>query len=351
MLKLIDKKFIICFLIFFLLFLTKSYGELNFITLKNNSIVSLMYHRFDENKYPSTNIKIEDFKKQLKEIEKSGFKYIDIKQIDQIVKKNDNEKYILLTIDDAFQSFYEKAWPILKDKSIPFILFVNTESIGSKGYMNWDQISELIKNQITTIGNHSHSHDYLVDKTKQEITNDLNKAIKIFKKEINKSPIYFSYPFGEWSNSFKEIVMDLNFVYAFGQHSGVIDKSKNIFELPRFPINEKYGKIERFKSIINSMPFPYQKIYPEEKYLKDIDNPPEVKIIFFDNLKNIENITCFSNEGNIWRSSDIKILKKNTIKIVLKDKFKSERGRINCTKREDDGKWRWLGIQFTIKNY
>ena len=60
----------------------------------------------------------------------------------------------------------------------------------------------------------------------------------------------FAYPFGEYKNSYIEIVKDLGFKYAFGQHSGVIDKTKNKFELPRFPINEKYGEIKRFKSLL-----------------------------------------------------------------------------------------------------
>ena len=29
------------------------------------------------------------------------------------------------------------------------------------------------------------------------------------------------------------------------KHSGVIDETKDFWELPRFPINEKYGEIEK----------------------------------------------------------------------------------------------------------
>ena len=54
-----------------------------------------------------------------------------------------NKKTILITIDDGFQSFYDNAWPILKEKKIPFILFVNTREVGSFNYMNWDQIKEM----------------------------------------------------------------------------------------------------------------------------------------------------------------------------------------------------------------
>ena len=39
-------------------------------------VISIMYHRFDEPKYPSTNIQLEVFKEQLKVIEKDGLKFI-----------------------------------------------------------------------------------------------------------------------------------------------------------------------------------------------------------------------------------------------------------------------------------
>ena len=42
-----------------------------------------------------------------------------------------------------------------------------------------------------------------------------------------------------------------NFEFAFGQHSGLIDLNKDRYELPRFPINEKYGEIKRFNEVIS----------------------------------------------------------------------------------------------------
>ena len=65
--------------------------------------------------------------------------------------------------------------------------------------------------------------------------------------------------------------------------------------------------------------------------LKINENPPEIKIKFFENLINIQNINCYSNEGNVWRKSDIQFINKNELMILLKEKFKSERGRINCS--------------------
>ncbi len=307
-----------------------------------------MYHRFEENKYPSTNIKIKDFKKHLETIEKEGINFINPKNFKNALTSNKKERKILLTVDDAFSSFYENAWPILKKKRIPFILFVSTREVGKFNYMSWDQIRELYKEDFVEIGNHSHSHEYLVDERKSVIINDIKTSIQIFEKELGINSIYFSYPFGEYSLEFKDLIKSLGFEFAFGQHSGVIDETKDFFELPRFPINEKYGEIKRFRTLIKTLPFKYKNIQPFEKYLISSNNPPKVKVEFLEDHENISQISCFSNEGDVWRNSKIIFIDKKNIEIKLVEKFIGERGRINCSLRHDSGFWRWLGIQFVI---
>jgi len=351
MLQSIDKKFIISVLILLLLSISKSYGiTLNNLNI-NKGVITLMYHRFEENKYPSTNIRNKIFAQHIKEINNAEIEFITFKKFEEILNSKIDKNYILLTIDDAFESFYINAWPVLKKKKIPFVLFVSTREIGKHGYMTWNQLKEIDASNLVTIGNHSHSHEYLIDWNDDKIKYDLEKSIKIFKKELGYSPTIFSYPFGEYSNNLKKIVQGLNFKYAFGQHSGVIDQTKDFLELPRFPINEKYGELKRFKSILSTLPFPYENITPEDRYLEINENPPEVKIKFFKDLINIKNINCYSNEGNIWSKSDITFLRQNEILILLKDKFKSERGRINCSLWAENGKWRWLGIQYVVAEY
>ena len=256
------------------------------------------------------------------------------------------EKKILLTVDDAFQSFYDNAWPYLKKNKIPFVLFVSTEPVGNNGYMNWDQIKEIERSEFGVIGHHSHSHDYLIDKSEEVFLNDIKTSNLIFKEKLGYVPSLFSYPFGEYSGFMKDYISQ-NFKIAFGQHSGIIDVNKNKFELPRFPINEKYGEIKRFKSIINYYPLEYKKLEPEEKKLSKENNPPKFKVNFFDNQKNIENINCYSNEGDKWMKSNIKLVEKE-LTIKFREPFLPRRGRINCSVN-DDGKWRWFGTQFIIR--
>ena len=351
MLQSIDKNFIISLLILLLLSISKSFAiNLNEFN-PDKGVIALMYHRFNENKYPSTNIRNEVFLAHLNEINNSKFEFISFNKFNVIIKKKMEKNYLLLTIDDAFESFYLNAWPVLNKRKIPFILFVSTREVGKHGYMSWEQIKKIKSSGLVTIGNHSHSHEYLIDWEEKEIRNDLEQSIKVFERELGYSPKLFSYPFGEYSTILKKIVADLNFEFAFGQHSGVIDSRKDFLELPRFPINEKYGELKRFKSLIQTLPFPYEKIIPENRYIKGDENPPKVKIKFFEDLIDVKNITCYSNEGNVWRKSDIKFINESELEVLLKEKFKSERGRINCSLQDKKGGWRWLGIQYVIAEY
>ena len=307
-----------------------------------------MYHRFEENKYPSTNIKIADFIEHINLIKKNGFSFVNANNFEHNLVNLKANKKILLTIDDAFKSFYDHAWPILKKDKIPFLLFVNTREIDSAGYMTWKQIIEISKEEFVHIGNHSYSHDYLIDQTDEEIFDDVNIAITNLKKKTGYSTSFFSYPFGEYSNNFKNIIKKFGFKYAFGQHSGVADETKDFYALPRFSINEKYGERKRFELILKTIPIKYKSIAPTEKYINNTNNPPEIIVQFFQDIKNIKLLNCYSNELNTWRKSEIEYLDNFKIKIKLAGKFTTERGRVNCSLREKDGSWRWLGMQFVI---
>ena len=67
---------IIRFFIFYLFFLNAYADGVNKKYYHNEQgILSLMYHRFNENKYPSTNIQMDIFKKQIEIIKINDFKF------------------------------------------------------------------------------------------------------------------------------------------------------------------------------------------------------------------------------------------------------------------------------------
>ena len=336
------------FIILFLLSVNSKAEEINIKQYSyDEGVLSIMYHRFGESKYPSTNVEMDIFFEHIRLIKNLNYEFIHPDEFQKNFKIPKLQKKILLTVDDAFQSFYVNAWPYLKKNKIPFILFVSTEPAGNKGYMTWEQIKEVDKENFTAIGHHSHTHKYLIEKSNKEFIRDIEKANIIFKDKLGYIPSLFSYPFGEYSKFMRNYISN-NFTYAFGQHSGVIDLNKEKFQLPRFPINEDYGELKRFESIIKTYPLEYKNLIPLEKKITKKNNPPNFSVEFFNNQENIENIICYSNEGGKWEKSNTKVID-NTLSIKFRESFIPRRGRVNCS-LNDNGKWRWFGTQFIVSD-
>jgi len=106
-----------------------------------------MYHRFNEKKYPSTNIQIEIFKKQIEIIKKNNFEFNNPVEFDLKFFSPKSEKKILITIDDAFSSFYQNAWPYLKENKI-FIVMLSRfmwEDLEKGVFRNYKRIKSVLK--------------------------------------------------------------------------------------------------------------------------------------------------------------------------------------------------------------
>ena len=334
-------------LIFIYLFTPNiSFPEDKFLKTNNYANI-LMYHRFGENKYPTTNTTIEQFISHTNELVKDKY---DIIRLDKAVKgiqgKIDlNDRSVAITIDDAYLSVYTKAWPILKKLNLPFTLFISTDVIDNNfsNYMNWNQIRELVDNGVL-VGSQTKSHPHLHRFSSKQILNEIEYSNKRFIAELGFKPKLFAYPYGEYDNKTIEIVQGSGFEAAFGQHSGVAHVSAGIFELPRFAMNENYGDLNRLQLAINALPIIVKEISPEDNFLKK--NPPDFGFTLSPQIKPMKAIRCFASNGI---TSDTKRIGKFRIEVRLGKKFPNPRGRINCTMAATDNRWRWFGKQFVTK--
>ena len=327
-------KIIIILLITSVLFVSKLFAN-------ENSVAVFVYHRFGENDYPSTNIRINQFKKHLDELTKNNYNVVSTEEIvDALINNKDlPEKTVALTIDDAFFSIYKRAWPLLKEKKLPFTIFVSTGPLksNSKNYMNWEQIKEMDSHGVT-IGHHTKNHLHLVTKEKEEIISEIEEANNDFLKNLGYVPDIFAYPYGEYSSEVKQITKSY-FKAAFGQQSGGIYNGIDIFELPRYSLNEQYGDLKRFKFAANSYGLKIKNILPENKVITDA-NPPLLGFTLLDDLEG--SLKCYPSH-NI--KADLIKLGNKRIEVRFNKAFPKGRTRVNCT-INDNTKWRWSGFQF-----
>ena len=313
---------------------------------KVNYASVIMYHRFGDSRYPSTNIKKKQFRNHINELLKPKYNIISIEKALLAINNLEQikDRSIVITIDDAYSSVYEYAWPIFKKYNLPFTLFISTDVIDNKtpGYMNWEQIRTL-RDHGVTIGSQTKSHPHMFNLTKEKIIQELSISNKRFIDEIGSAPKFFAYPYGEYNLEVLEQVKLHGFVAAFGQHSGVAHKSLGMYELPRFAMNEKYGDMDRFSLALNALPMPISDLSPKNPVISR--NPPSYGFTLSDKIEPKNAIRCFANNG---LKADTKRLGKNRIEIRLNGPFPKGRGRINCTMAGNDNRWRWLGRQFII---
>ena len=309
-----------------------------------NSATVFMYHKFGVSKYPSTSVTIDQLNSHIEELTKEKY---TIKSLDFIIDTilNDGdlpENTIGISVDDADKSFLEVGWPLFKKNNIPVTLFVTTGTISNnQKYINWDQIRKL-KEEGVVIGAHSHTHAHMPDISIEEVRNEIETSNKIFLKELGEIPTLFAFPYGETTDEIIDLVKEYKFKVAFGQHSGIINETSNMYYLPRFSLNERYGEIDRVKFAASSKGLGVYDFIPQNPTIKQ--NPPFIGFSLLDDKK-AQSLDCFvfDSKGQV----DREVYKFNErIEIRLSRELSPGRSRMNCTVKDSDGNWRWFGHQF-----
>ena len=320
----------------------------NETTIDSNAVV-FAYHRIGEKGYPTTNVTIEQFKAHLEELQTGNYSILPLPQIINSIKTGKRLPYrtIGITFDDAYQSVYTRAWPLLRAKGFPFTIFVSTDAIDNKfnKFMSWNQIQELTNAGIT-LGSHTGSHLHMPKETLKINMEEIRRSHERFMEIFNKKPNIFAYPYGETSLKIKSMIKKIGFIAAFGQHSGAFDKSSDFYNLPRFSMNEKYAGIKRFKLAANTLAMQVTDVTPMDPFLKT-DASPALGFTLKSKFKNFKQLSCFLSHNGKAR---IEILGNKRIEIRFNKPFPLGRTRLNCTHPGIGGRWHWFGRQFYRPN-
>lgn len=317
--------------------------------------VIFMYHRFGESKYPSTNIKLNQFEAHLSYLEKKGYNVWSLSKIVNYMLEGRAipNKTVALTIDDAYKSIYTEAFLRLKEKKFPFTVFVNTASIDSKSksYMSWDEMREM-KLFGAEFANHSITHDYMLPNGSEDkfqwqkrLKDELEGAQKRLQEELgkdtNENPKIFSYPFGEYSEQTAEFIQSLGYI-GVTQTSGAIDSHSDTKALPRFPMAEAFADIDSFVLKLKTLPLPIKEISSKEPLVSS-KNPPMLSIEL---SKEIKNLNCYLSNGE---ALSLEWISKTKVNVIAKKRLQSPRDKYTCTAKADSDRWYWYSHLWIVK--
>lgn len=314
----------------------------------DNGAAVLMYHRFGEDSLPSTSVRLEQFEAHLAELTSGKYQVMALPEILAQLRAGEAlpAHAVAITVDDAALSVYREAWPRLKAAQLPVTVFVSTQplDLGLPSYMSWAQLREMAADPLVTVGHHGHAHAHMAWLSPQEQRADLNKASRRFVVELGEVPEIFAYPYGEVSLALRQTVIDAGFTAALGQHSGVLGELSDRFTLPRFPLNEAYADMDRFRLVTNALPLPVDGITPVDMSVRSAgENPPNVGFTIAAGIGNLSSLNCFASAG----APEMMQLDQR-IELRFATALPAGRVRINCTLRDGSGRWRWFGTQFVV---
>jgi peptidoglycan/xylan/chitin deacetylase (PgdA/CDA1 family) len=308
----------------------------------------LLYHRFGDERYPTTNVTVQQLEAHIAELTSGAYTVLPVAEIIDAYQNGRAlpDRTIGITIDDAYASVYEVAYPRFRAAGLPVTLFVSTEPVdaGDGDFMTWDQIREMTENG-ADIGNHTVTHLHMIGLGDARNGDEISRAQSRITEMTGKAPVLFSYPYGEFGTAEMSLAERSGFKAAFGQYSGVTHAGAYMFSLPRFAMNENYADKDRFTLIVNALPIPAREYVPADPVLGP--NPPPFGFTLMADVGSLSQLACYPS--HMKEAARMEILGGKRVEVRFDTPFPPGRSRINCTMPGPDGRWRWLGRPFFVQ--
>ncbi len=223
------------------------------------SVPILAYHKIDDRPdFGITSRKIKDFKEDLRLLREHGYQSLTFRQL--AAGKATPEKAVIITFDDGYVSFYDRALPMLQEQGFNAVVFIPTACVG--GENNWDvqwgnhQYRHMDIAQIVAchragieIGSHMVQHIYPGLLSGAELAYEMSFSKKQLSGWIDDEVISLSYPFGKYDPRSIQAARE-HYLYAVGQSSPAFPASQTdpLF-LPRINVY----RMDRSARVIRKM--------------------------------------------------------------------------------------------------
>lgn len=119
-------------------------------------------------------------------------------------------RHVVLTFDDGYENFYSEVWPILRERRLPAMLYVQVgflsdsrqapiANAGRLPPLTWDQLGELAASDLISIGSHTCTHPDLRALEGDALEQELESSKAQLESRLGCPVDSFCYPRGQWS--------------------------------------------------------------------------------------------------------------------------------------------------------
>jgi peptidoglycan/xylan/chitin deacetylase (PgdA/CDA1 family) len=328
--------------------------------LAANHCVILQYHHFSDSTPAVTSVTLKQFDAHLDYLQHHDFNVLPLREVVAALVNNRElpDRCVSLTVDDAYISVYQHAFPRLQQRGWPLTVFVNTEAVdnGISSYMSWDQIGEL-STQGVAFENHGHRHIHMIrrrgdesdDQWRRRIVNDIRKAQQRITKETGVAPALFAHPYGEYNPATLDIINNIG-LFGFGQQSGPAWPGADFRALPRFPMAASYANMQSFITKINSLPLAVLSAEPADPLVPLQQTRPSLILTLAPGSYSKSAIRCYvggSDDVALDWSTEIP----GQLTVTPNFDLAPGRHRTNCTMPSaEKGRFHWYSHNWFVRN-
>lgn len=316
--------------------------------------VILQYHHVSNDSPAITSIPPQRFAEQMNWLGSHGFEVWPLGKLVDYVRqgKPTPDHVVAITFDDAYESIFTTAYPILKQRGWPFTIFVATKYVGTSPdfYLSWAQLKEMQASG-ATIGNHTYDHTHLIryhpgestSAWRKRITGEIQRAAQMIHNHLGVSPDLFAYPYGEYDADVIAIIKQLNYT-GFGQQSGAIGPNSLFAVLPRFPMGGQYSKMDSFESKVETLPLPVKPVATEPIVGNQLR--PVLTLNFTSRNLRLDQLVCYGPDG----ITALKPTSPTSFEAQSKGPVPVGRSRYNCTMPvENSSRFYWFSQMWIRK--
>lgn len=234
-----------------------------------------VYHRFDDSRYPTTNTSTSELRREFEYFKQNNYQVVPLIDIVEKIKANEKvpDKWVALTIDDGFKTFYTNGLPIFKEYGYPFALFIAVMYTEKqyRDYVSWEQLKEISK--YGSVEFHTYGHGHYGQMSDEAIKADMDKGLALMKTHLNYDPNLFVYAYGEYDDRVKKVVDQYNFKAVFNQNIGAVNgECTDAYDIDRSALvgQAPFKLYLNFKELCG-VTFQSPLTYPHDKVVKTVE--------------------------------------------------------------------------------
>ena len=130
----------------------------------------------------------------------------------------------MIMFDDGSESVYTEAFPALTERGIAGSFFVVTDSIGTEGYVTWEQLEEM-QAAGWTIGNHTSNHIDLVNSSRSDAIAAVADGAEALSDRGFIGSTYLAAPYNSMNSRVESYIANLVTLIRIGGNSDGISKN------------------------------------------------------------------------------------------------------------------------------